>query len=76
MSDKPVTLAAVAGAHGIKGEVRLKLFAQSPESLARHKSVEVSGRTLTLISVRPASGGAVARFAEVGDRSSAEALRG
>ena len=76
MSDKPVTLAAVAGAHGIKGEVRLKLFAQSPESLARHKSVEVSGRTLTLVSVRPASGGAVARFAEVGDRSSAEALRG
>ena len=26
MSDKPVTLAAVTGAHGVTGEVRLKLY--------------------------------------------------
>ena len=76
MTDRPVTLAAVAGAHGIKGEVRLKLFAQSAESIARHRQVEVGGRALTLTSVRPGGGGAVARFAGVEDRSAAEALRG
>ncbi len=76
MTDQRVTLAAVAGAHGVKGEVRLKLFAQSPESLGRYRSVEVGGRALTLTSVRPGGGGAVARFAEITDRSAAEALRG
>ena len=32
---KRVALAAVAGAHGVKGELRLKLFADSVDSLAR-----------------------------------------
>jgi 16S rRNA processing protein RimM len=73
---KDVTLAAVAGAHGIGGEVRLKLFAESVASLARHGSVDVGGRTLTLTSVRAGGGGAIARFAEIADRNSAEALRG
>jgi 16S rRNA processing protein RimM len=76
MDDRPVTLAAVSGAHGIGGEVRLKLFAQSSESLGRHKAVEVGGRMLTLKSVKPGGGGAIARFAEVNDRSGAESLRG
>ena len=76
MDDRPVTLAAVSGAHGIGGEVRLKLFAQSPESLGRYKAVEVGGRMLTLKSVKPGGGGAIARFAEVNDRSGAESLRG
>ncbi|MGQ2936011.1 MAG: ribosome maturation factor RimM, partial [Sphingopyxis sp.] len=37
---------------------------------------EAGGRKLTLKSVRPANQGAVATFAEVNDRSAAEALRG
>jgi 16S rRNA processing protein RimM len=76
-ADKSVTLAAVAGAHGIRGEVRLKLFAQGVESIARHRQVEVGGRAFALTSVRPAGGGgAVARFAGIADRTAAEALRG
>ena len=35
--DKRIALAAVAGAHGIKGEVRLKLFADSAASLDGHE---------------------------------------
>jgi 16S rRNA processing protein RimM len=31
--DKPVTLAAIIGAHGVAGEVRLKLFGDGPDSL-------------------------------------------
>lgn len=74
MSD--VTLAAIAGAHGITGEVRLKLFGQGLESLQAHKVFVAGGRTLTLKSLRPDKIGAVARFAEIGDRTTAEGLRG
>lgn len=71
-----VTLAAIAGAHGITGEVRLKLFAQGLESLERQKVFLAKGRTLTLKAIRPDKAGAVARFVEIGDRTAAENLRG
>ena len=74
--DQPVTLAAIAGAHGISGEVRLKLFADSIDSLRRHQAVQVGDRQLTMKSVKPGGGGAIARFAEITDRTAAEALRG
>jgi len=76
MQDKRVALAAVAGAHGVKGEVRLKLFSDSPASLAIHKQVFVDGVEYRLLSVRESGKGAVARFESIGDRSAAEALRG
>ncbi|ALR22133.1 ribosome maturation factor RimM [Sphingobium baderi] len=76
MTDKPVTLAVIIGAHGVAGEVRLKLFGEGVDTLKSYKSFEVAGRTLTLKSVRPGPNGAVARFAEVGNRSDAESLRG
>jgi 16S rRNA processing protein RimM len=76
LSDRPVTLAAIVGAHGVTGEVRLKLFTDAPENLKRYKSFDAAGRALTLKSVRPGSNGAVARFAELADRNAAEALRG
>ena len=34
MTDRRVALAAVAGAHGVKGEVRLKLFSDSVQAAA------------------------------------------
>ena len=71
-----ITLAAVAGAHGIKGEVRLKLFSDSAESLAQHRRLFVGGAECKLVSVRPAGKGAVARFDGVADRAAAEQLRG
>jgi 16S rRNA processing protein RimM len=71
-----VTLAAVAGAHGIGGEVRLKLFAESLDSLRRHRRFEAAGRTLTLKSLKPGKPDATARFVEINSRDEAEALRG
>jgi len=71
-----IALAAVAGAHGISGEVRLKLFGDGPGSLTKLKSVEVAGKPLRLQSVRAAGKGAVARFEGISDRGAAEALRG
>lgn len=76
MGQPHVILAAVAGAHGIGGEVRLKLFAEGLDSLTRHKLLYAGDRPLTLKSVKPGRAGAIARFAEIGDRAAAEALRG
>jgi 16S rRNA processing protein RimM len=70
---RTVTLAAISGAHGVTGEVRLKLFAESVDSLKPHKSF--NGGALTLKSLRPNKDGAIARFAEITDRNMAEKLR-
>lgn len=75
MSDKPVTLAAVIGAHGVAGEVRLKLFGEGLDTLKGHKAF--NDGALTLSKIRSDNkGGAIARFAEVPDRAAAERLRG
>ena len=73
---KRVALAAVAGAHGIKGELRLKLFADSVESLAGHATVFVGEREYRLSGVKAAGKGAIACLEGINDRSAAEALRG
>ena len=75
--DRRITLAAVAGAHGVRGEVRLKLFGEGPDSLKRFATFDAAGRTLTLAALRDdGKGGAIARFAEIADRTAAERLRG
>ncbi|HYU94915.1 MAG TPA: ribosome maturation factor RimM [Sphingomicrobium sp.] len=73
--ERKIALAAIAGAHGIKGELRLKLFAESTESLARHKKLYVGGAERRLLSVRDGKA-PVARFEGIDDRSAAEGLRG
>ena len=67
----PVTLAVVVGAHGVTGEVRLKVFT---DDLKRYK--RFNDGALKLKSLRDGNNGAIARFAEVADRNAAEALRG
>ena len=62
-----MTLAAIAGAHGIAGEVKIKLFT---DDLGAYRSF--NGGTLTMTSLR----GQIARFAEIPDRTAAEAMRG
>lgn len=80
MTDTPVTpksidLAAVTGAHGVAGEVRLKLFGAGVDALAEHKSFNHGSLTLTKIR-SDNKGGAIARFVEVSGRAAAEKLRG
>jgi 16S rRNA processing protein RimM len=76
-------LAAVTGAHGVAGEVRLKLFGDGVEALSQHKRFIAARkgvaetRELTLSKIRSDNkGGAVAHFAEVQGRNQAEKLRG
>ena len=74
-ADRPVVLAAISGAHGIAGEVRLKLFAEGAAALKRYRAFN-DGK-LTVQSLRDdGKGGAIARFAESTDRKTAEKLRG
>jgi 16S rRNA processing protein RimM len=70
---RPITLAVIIGAHGVMGEVRLKLFAEDVESLKAHSSF--NDGALTLKSLRPGNN-IIARFAEITDRNGAEAARG
>jgi 16S rRNA processing protein RimM len=76
LAESQVILAAVAGAHGVGGEVRLKLFAEGLDSLKRHRTLFAGDRPLTLESVKAGSAGAIVRFAEIVDRAAAEGLRG
>lgn len=66
-AERTVVLAVVTGAHGIGGEVKLKLFTDDLSGYS-----VFNGGALTLTSLR----GLVARFAQVADRTAAEALRG
>jgi 16S rRNA processing protein RimM len=74
--DKRIALAAVAGAHGVKGELRLKLFTGDADKLQEFDHLFVGGIEMRLLSVRDSGKTAVARFEGIADRSAAEALRG
>ena len=80
-----VLMGAIIGAHGIKGEVKVKSFAGTPAAIATYGALsDTKGRTFDLALVGKASptkgpGGKdvlIARIAGVGDRNAAEALKG
>ena len=76
MAERRIALAAVAGAQGVKGELRLKLFSDSVKSLSRHGALYVGGVERRLLALRDGGKIVVARFEGISDRSAAEALRG
>jgi 16S rRNA processing protein RimM len=73
-----ILVGRVAGAFGVRGEVRLTSFTAEPEALLDYKALkrEDGSPALTLTSGRPAKGGLVVRAAEVETREQAEAMRG
>jgi 16S rRNA processing protein RimM len=75
LADRPVTLAAITGAHGVTGEVRLKLFGEGVVALKRYRAFNDSALTVEKLK-DDGKGGAIARFTEVTDRTAAEKLRG
>ena len=77
MADRLVVVAAVAGAFGTRGEVRLKSFTAEPEAVARYGPLEApDGRRFEVTLERPVKGGFAARLSGVSTRNEAEALRG
>ena len=71
-----ISLAAVAGAHGVRGEVKLKLFGEGIDSFSRQPSLTVGGKPLLLKEIRAGNKTAIARFEGIASREAAEALRG
>jgi len=75
---RDVVLAAVIGAQGLKGEVKVKTFTEHPESLARYRGLHTAdGRRFTVTAARATKPDeAVLTLTEVTDRTAAEALKG
>lgn len=72
-----VLLGAVSGAHGVRGDVRLKTFTEDPAAIGDYGPVHTEdGRVFTLKVTKPVKGGMAAKLDGVTDRDQAEALKG
>ncbi len=73
-----VLVARVAGAFGVKGEVRVSAFTADPMALKAYGPLlrEDGSPGLTLTAARPAKDGVVGRAKEVATKEEADALRG
>ncbi len=77
MLENPVQMAVIGAAHGIRGEVKVRSFAEDPAALGRYGPLQAGdGRRFTVRGVRQAGQSVVVRFAEIADRTAAEALSG
>lgn len=73
----PVLLGVVGGAHGIKGEVRIRSFTADPTDIGAYGPlVDAKGNRYTIRSARVQKTVVVAAIAEVRDRNHAERLNG
>lgn len=73
-----VCLGVIIGAQGVRGEVRIKAFAERPDDLGAYGPLETEdGAASYLVErLRPAKGVVIARLAGIADRNAAEALKG
>jgi 16S rRNA processing protein RimM len=73
-----ILLGVVTAAHGIKGEVKVKTFTQSPEGLGAYGPVIVEdGQQFEITALRSSKPDeAIVRFAGIADRGAAETLKG
>ncbi len=73
-----VCVGAIAGAFGVRGEVRLKSFCADPEAIADYGplSSEDGARRFDVSLDRPIKNGFAARLSGVASKEEAEALRG
>jgi len=78
LSDRLILVGRVAGAFGVRGEVRITSYTDDPAALARYRDLKRADGSpaLTLSGGRAHRGALVARAVEVTTREEAEALRG
>ena len=76
--DRLVLVARVSGAFGVKGELRLRTYTDSPLAVLNFRDLKrVNGQTgLTLVSGRSFKDGLIARAKEVGAKEEADSLKG
>lgn len=77
MTDR-VCVGAIAGAFGVRGEVRLKSFCAEPEDIASYGplTTQDGARSFDITLTRPISAGFAARLSGVTSKEAADALRG
>lgn len=77
MSDM-ICVGAIAGAYGVRGEVRVKSYCAVPEDIENYNPLlsEDGKRSFTLAILRPIKNGFSARITEVSTKEQADALRG
>jgi 16S rRNA processing protein RimM len=75
---RDVLMAAVIGAHGLRGEVKVKTFTAALDALNAYGPLHAKdGRRFTIEALRPTGDDeAVVAFAEIKDRNASEALKG
>ena len=77
MPEKRVTMATVGAPHGVRGEVRLNVFAEDPAVLSKLGPFRTEGgREITIRSIRAQGGRLIARLDGIEDRDAAAALTG
>ncbi len=70
-----VLMARIGGAHGIKGELRVKAFGQDPMALGEYDQFHAKdGRIFRISRLRQSGKGLVVKFQGVDDREAAQAL--
>jgi 16S rRNA processing protein RimM len=78
MGEPLILVGRVAGAFGVRGEVRITSFTAEPMALVDYKTLlrEDGSPGLTLTTGRPVKGGVIVRVPEIETREQAEAARG
>jgi 16S rRNA processing protein RimM len=78
MSERLILVGRVAGAFGVRGEVRLTSLTAEPQALLDYRTLvrEDGTQGLTLLSGRLAPNGLIVRAREIETREAAEALKG
>jgi len=78
VTDRLLLVGRVAGAFGVRGELRITTYTDEPAALLRYRDLqrEDGAAGLTLTSGRAQNGALIARAKEVADRDQAEALKG
>jgi len=77
MTSGRVAIGAVTGAHGVKGQFKVKPFTESPRDIAAYGPVQAGDRSLNLsVCGITSTGLVIAAASGITDRDSAAALRG
>ncbi len=77
MTPSSILIGRIAGAHGIRGAVKLKSFAASPADIANYGPLSTAdGRHFEIAQMKPAKDFYIADLKSVRDRNAAEALAG
>ena len=78
MSPRLIPIGRVAGAFGVKGEIKIAPYGEDVMALVRYRALsDAVGRVLlTLEGGRPHKGALVARAREIGSKEAADAMRG